>query len=97
MQKRVKRKEVRYNRPEVAGIFYHENMTYYHNACSLDGKVILMYRAPCRVEVPCVSAQNEKDIRDEFKKSRCRSWDYSGGAGTRQSCGNKSVLCTVHA
>ncbi|GAA6295639.1 hypothetical protein F220043C3_40730 [Enterocloster asparagiformis] len=46
MQKRVKRKEVRYNRPEVAGIFYHENMTYYHNACSLDGKVILMYRAP---------------------------------------------------
>ena len=34
MQKRVKRKEVRYNRPEVAGIFYHENMTYYHNAVS---------------------------------------------------------------
>lgn len=43
MQKRVKRKDVRYKRPEVAGIFYHENMTYYHNANSLVGKVILMY------------------------------------------------------
>lgn len=42
----IRRREVRYNRPEVAGIFYHENMTYYHNACSLAGKVILMYRAP---------------------------------------------------
>lgn len=45
MQKKVKRREVRYNRPEVAGIFYHESMTYYHNANSLTGKVILVYPA----------------------------------------------------
>lgn len=41
----IRRREVRYNRPEVAGIFYHENMTYYHNASSLAGKVILVYPA----------------------------------------------------
>lgn len=46
MQKRVKRKDVRYKRYEVAGIFYYENMAYYHNANSPDGRVILMYPVP---------------------------------------------------
>ena len=45
MSKKIVRKTVLYNRPEVIGLFYHENRTYYHNANSPAGKVILMYSA----------------------------------------------------
>lgn len=50
MSKKIVRKTVLYNRPEVAGLFYHENWTYYHNANGSAGKVILMYPAPAGKE-----------------------------------------------
>lgn len=45
MSKKIVRKTVLYDHPDVAGLFYYENRTYYHNANSPAGKVILMYSA----------------------------------------------------
>ena len=50
MSKKIVRKTVLYNRPDVAGLFYYENRTYYHNENSPAGKVILMYSALARKE-----------------------------------------------
>ncbi len=50
MSKKIVKKTVLYNRADVAELFYHENRTYYHNANSPAGKVILMYPAPAGKE-----------------------------------------------